>query len=96
MRAMLSISLLVCIGIALPPAPAGAAPGVRDRIVARFMELDTDHSGAVSLDEYMAMVAQRAEERFRAMDTNHDGVVDPEERAAFWRREQARWYRLDR
>ena len=75
---------------------AHAAPTVSDRIVERFMALDEDESGTVTLDEYMGMVADRAEQRFNAMDSNHDEEVTPEERADYWRKQQAKWYRLNR
>jgi|AMFO01.1.fsa_nt_gi hypothetical protein len=89
------------------PGPANA-PGVQteetpaaphsatDRIVARFMALDTDASGGVSADEYMAWVEQRARARFEAMDANGDGEVSDEEYRAFWKSRMAHWYRLKR
>lgn len=73
-----------------------AAPTVSDRIVQRFMALDEDESGSVTLDEYMGMVADRAEQRFNAMDSNHDEAVDEKERANYWRKQQSKWYRLNR
>ena len=75
---------------------AYAAPTVSDRIVERFMALDEDESGTVSIDEYLAMVVERAEQRFNAMDSNHDEEITPEERADYWRKQQAKWYRLNR
>jgi len=67
-----------------------------DRIVLRFMELDTDASEGVSFDEYMAMVNQRAEDRFRSMDANQDEEVSEEEFRQFWLTRKAQWYRLRR
>jgi len=75
---------------------AYAASTVSDRIVQRFMALDEDESGTVTLDEYMGMVADRAEQRFNAMDRNHDQAVDEAERANYWRKQQSKWYRLNR
>jgi len=79
---------------AAAPSPDRQTP--TDRIVARFMALDADESGGVSLDEYMAMVQQRAEARYRAMDANGDGEVTDEEYRAFWKQRMAKWYRLRR
>ncbi|MDX8413147.1 MAG: thymidylate synthase [Mariprofundales bacterium] len=75
---------------------AYASSTVSDRIVQRFMALDEDESDTVTLDEYMGMVADRAEQRFNAMDHNHDGAVDKDERANYWRKQQSKWYRLNR
>ncbi|MDQ6965229.1 MAG: thymidylate synthase [Mariprofundales bacterium] len=89
----------ICIALLLIPIcgeSGHAAPTVSDRIVQRFMTLDEDSSGTVTLDEYMGMVADRAEQRFNAMDRNHDGAVDEHERALYWRKQQAKWYRLNR
>lgn len=67
-----------------------------DKIVDRFMELDTDASEGVSFDEYMAMVQQRAEDRFKGMDANQDGEVTADEYRQFWQSRMAQWYRLKR
>jgi len=67
-----------------------------DKIVDRFMTLDTDASEGVSFDEYMAMVQQRADDRFKSMDTNGDGEVTADEYRAFWQSRKAQWYRLKR
>jgi len=93
MGKILSLTLLL---IATTGSMAYAAPTVSDRIVQRFMALDEDGSNTVTLDEYMTMVADRAEQRFNAMDRNHDQAVDPKERATYWRKQQSKWYRLNR
>jgi len=67
-----------------------------DKIVDRFMTLDTDASEGVSFEEYMAMVQQRADDRFKSMDTNGDGEVTADEYRAFWQARKAQWYRLKR
>jgi len=67
-----------------------------DKIVDRFMELDTDASEGVSFDEYMAMVQQRAQDRFKGMDANEDGEVTADEYRQFWQSRMAQWYRLKR
>ena len=67
-----------------------------DKIVSTFMELDIDSNDAVSYEEYLAMVQQRAEIRFSAMDTNRDKEVSAEEYREFWRAQKAQWYRLNR
>jgi Ca2+-binding EF-hand superfamily protein len=41
-------------------------------------QLDKNHDGKVSLDEYRAPVLAR----FDALDANHDGVIEPNERQA--------------
>lgn len=87
---------------ALPPAPSGKMEETpvegtpTDRIVSRFMALDTDASGGVSFDEYMAWVEQRAKTRFEAMDTDGDGEVSDAEYRLFWKSRLAHWYRLKR
>ncbi len=79
------------------PAPQAAGPATpTDRVVQRFMALDTDESLGVSFEEYMAMVRARAGERFKAMDANGDGEVTDEEFRAFWTSRKAHWYRLRR
>ncbi len=87
--------LLLFTAVTLLPQTGTAASTVSERIVERFMQLDEDQSGAVTLDEYMTMVAERAEARFNDMDRNHDGAVDARERASYWRKQQAKWYRLN-
>jgi len=77
------------------PQPSGPLTST-DKIVKNFMQLDTDKSDAVSFDEYMAMVQQRAKDRFDAMDANHDGQVTPDEYRQFWLHRMAQWYRLKR
>jgi len=67
-----------------------------DKVVARFMELDTDASGGVSYEEYMTMVRERIVARYAAMDTNDDGEVTDEEYRTFWKLRMAQWYRLKR
>jgi hypothetical protein len=77
------------------PAPSGPLTST-DKIVKSFMQLDTDKSNAVSFDEYMVMVQQRAKDRYDAMDANHDGQVTPDEYRQFWLHRMAQWYRLKR
>lgn len=78
--------------ISEPTGPLSAT----DKIVARFMELDTDASGGVSYEEYMTMVRERIVARYAAMDTNDDGEVTDEEYRTFWKLRMAQWYRLKR
>ena len=75
--------------------PSGSTSAT-DKIVARFMGLDTDMSAGVSFEEYMAMVKKRAEARYAAMDTNRDDEVTAEEYRNFWKKRMAQWYRLKR
>lgn len=67
-----------------------------DKIVDRFMELDTDESEGVSFDEFNTMVMERATQRYFAMDTDDDGEVTSEEYRAFWKAQKAQYYRLKR
>jgi len=85
--------------------PANEAPAITepsgpmsatDKVVARFMALDTDTSGGVSFEEYMTMVRDRAAVRYAAMDSNDDGAVTDEEYRTFWKSRMAQWYRLKR
>jgi len=81
-------------------APTASEPSgpmsATDKVVARFMALDTDATGGVSFEEYMAMVQKRAEARYAAMDVNRDGEVTDEEYRNFWKLRMAQWYRLKR
>lgn len=67
-----------------------------DKIVNRFMALDTDASEGVSFDEYMTMVQQRAQDRFKSMDANGDGEVTADEYRQFWQSRMSQLYRLNR
>lgn len=67
-----------------------------DKIVDRFMELDTDESEGVSFDEFNMMVMERAMQRYSAMDTDEDGEVTSEEYRVFWKAQKAQYYRLKR
>ena len=97
-------------GGAAPAAASGATPALpvaklaehngpktaTDKIVEKFMALDSDASAGVSLKEYAAMVEQRLLARFAAMDADKDGEVTEDEYRAFWKSRMARWYRLKR
>jgi len=67
-----------------------------DKIVARFMELDTDVTEGVSFEEYMSMVLERTEARFALMDENQDGEVSADEYRQFWQAQKSQYYRLKR
>jgi len=61
------------------PAPS-TAPTTPPK---RFLKLDKDGDGRISLDEFKAIGDPvRRERRFRRLDTNHDGFLSPEEFAA--------------
>ncbi len=88
---------LLCCNIAWADDEASNGPRTAtDKIVARFMELDSDTTQSVSFAEYMAMVRQRAKARFASMDRNHDGEVTAEEYRAFWKAQKSQYYRLKR
>ncbi len=69
-----------------------------DKIVDRFMELNTnpEESAGVDFEEYFTMVRQRAEDRFKLMDANGDEEVTAEEYREFWKSQKAQYYRLKR
>lgn len=69
-----------------------------DRIVDRFMALNTNPEASIGVDfeEYFAMVMQRAMDRFEAMDANGDDEVTEEEYREFWKTQKAQYYRLKR
>jgi len=77
-------------------ASTGGPKSQTDKIVEKFMELDTDESKSVSVQEYLIMVQQRVEARFAAMDANADGEVSEDEYRIFWKSRMAKWYRLKR
>lgn len=64
-----------------------------DKVVAKFMALDTDETLTVSFEEYEQMVLLRMGERFTAMDTNEDNEISEEEYRNFWTTQQAKYYR---
>jgi len=74
----------------------GGPKSQTDKIVDTFMQLDTDESKSVSVEEYLIMVQQRVEARFTAMDADGDGEVSEEEYRSFWKSRMAKWYRLKR
>lgn len=67
-----------------------------DKIVNRFMELDTDATEGISFEEYMLMVQARAEARFALMDESQDGEVSADEYRQFWQTQKSQYYRLKR
>lgn len=50
----------------------------RQRMQERIQQMDTDHNGAISKEEFMA----HAKAQFDKMDTNGDGQITESERAA--------------
>ena len=84
------------LAVPVEAASTGGPKSQTDKIVDTFMELDTDESKSVSVEEYLIMVQQRVEARFTAMDANGDGEVSEEEYRSFWKSRMAKWYRLKR
>ncbi|MFO1507410.1 MAG: EF-hand domain-containing protein [Lysobacterales bacterium] len=60
-----------------PHAPGAkpAAPAGSEQRESPFDEMDTNHDGVVTREEFMAF----RDKRFKELDTNHDGKVTPEE-----------------
>ena len=67
---------------------------------ARFDQMDSDHNGVVSSQEFRDYIKQRRlehkQERLKSMDTNGDGQVSKDEYLAYQaRKAEARFARLD-
>ena len=60
-----------------PVTPPGA-PGAPEAKPTRFDEIDTNHDGFISRDEFLAA----EKKRFDEFDTNHDGKIDAKEIAS--------------
>jgi len=89
------LAVILLLFWAVSPALA-EVKSATDKIADAFMALDTDQSSGVSFNEYNAMVERRAKVRFKAMDANRDGAVSDKEYRKFWRKTEAKWYRLKR
>jgi len=61
-----------------PTAGTTAGPNAPEAKPSRFDEIDTNHDGFVSREEYTAA----EDKRFQEFDTNHDGKIDPKEIAS--------------
>jgi len=61
-----------------PNAGATAGTNAPEAKPSRFDEIDTNHDGFVSREEYTAA----EDKRFQEFDTNHDGKIDPKEIAS--------------
>ena len=77
----------------LPQVATCEISSATDKVVAKFMELDYDAYGSVSLEEYELMVLDRMGERFSQMDTDGDGEVTEEEYRNFWTEQKSQYYR---
>jgi len=94
---LIMITTLACSSLAWADEKAPSEPlTATDKIVDRFMELDTDATESVSLGEYLLMVQERAEARFALMDENKDGEVSADEYRQFWKTQKSQYYRLKR
>ncbi|MDB5097154.1 MAG: EF-hand domain pair [Cyanobacteria bacterium RYN_339] len=75
--------LLLAALVVLSAAPAQAA--ARFKPGPSFAEVDLNHDGFVTLDEFQASLAAKpkmlksADRLFKKMDANHDGRVDKQE-----------------
>ncbi|MDX8383643.1 MAG: thymidylate synthase [Ghiorsea sp.] len=94
MRAALYIlALLLC----LPSQQVSAEVlTATDKVVEKFMQLDTDESESVSYREYKSMVLERLEQRFEQMDTNKDSSISEDEYRNFWTKQKSQYYRPKR
>ena len=54
---------------------------MRERATARFEALDADGNGELTVEEFTASVADRAQRLFARMDANDDGIVNREDRS---------------
>ncbi|OIQ00141.1 MAG: hypothetical protein AUK35_03105 [Zetaproteobacteria bacterium CG2_30_46_52] len=79
--------------VLLPTLASSEILSTTDKVVAKFMQLDTDESLTVSFEEYEQLVLLRMGERFTAMDTNEDNEISEEEYRAFWTNQKAQYYR---
>lgn len=83
LQALLAAAIL---GAALPAAATSPTPATADsranqraEMKQRFLDqIDTNHDGRVSRDEYRAWI----DGRFARLDANHDGTVDADEIAS--------------
>lgn len=73
-----------------PPAKESAKDGAaRAEHHHRFgllKEMDSNHDGKVTKEEFLARASERAAERFDRMDANHDGSIDRTEAAELVKR----------
>jgi len=60
------------------PAAVPATPETTEAKPSRFDEIDTNHDGSISRDEFLAA----EKKRFDEFDTNHDGKIDAKEIAS--------------
>jgi Ca2+-binding EF-hand superfamily protein len=60
------------------PAAVPATPPATEAKPTRFDEIDTNHDGFISRDEFLAA----EKKRFDELDTNHDGKIDAKEIAS--------------
>lgn len=78
--AVLSTALVPAIALAqaAPKQPAGTSATAPAAKPSRFDEMDKNHDGFLSRDEFLAGEKQRFDE----FDTNHDGKIDAKEIAS--------------
>jgi Ca2+-binding EF-hand superfamily protein len=62
----------------MPSTAQPMAPGAMPQRPSRFDEIDTNHDGFITRDEFLASEKKRFEE----FDTNHDGKIDAKEIAS--------------
>ena len=89
MKLVFAVSVLACVGLAAAwgqDEKSGDEHGHGPRRSPEeiMKELDTNHDGKISLEEWMAgprgkRDPARAEEMFKKIDTNHDGFITLDE-----------------
>ena len=87
MKAQVIVPLLGTLALVLTALPAAADCGHGHGKRMSFEDLDTDKSGTLTLDEFVAAAQARATDRFNRLDANKDGVVTQDELDAA----KARW-----
>ncbi|MGE5514739.1 MAG: EF-hand domain-containing protein [Bacteroidota bacterium] len=78
---LLPLVLVLCLplpALAQGAPPAGGGPSPPATVRRMMADMDTDHDGFVSRQEFLAAHA-RAERAFDRLDSNHDGVISRDE-----------------
>lgn len=88
-----SLILISFLALLLPYNAIAEVSSMTDKVVSKFMNLDSNGSGTVSISEYQSMVLKRMRQRFRQMDANRDGQISEQEYRNFWVKTKSNYYR---